>query len=261
MRRSFTFLAALALFAASAQPAPAADPLAIAQRLEESMGGAAFATARVLHFTWAVERGSEQVVAYDHTWDRWTGNYRLSGIDRETGQPWLALFNINSREGRVWLGTETVADDALAGHLERAYGRFINDTYWLLMPWKWQDPGVTLTYVGHEGTLGSVADVVELTFGAVGLTSKDRYRGYIDRDTGRMVQWSYILQDEEGNAGTGEATQWAWNDWVEVPPGAWFSERKQRVGGEGPAVAITTAGIELHVEPSAEQLAEWFGSE
>ncbi len=261
MRRSSAFLLAAALSCAAALPALAADPVAMAQRLEDTMGGAAFATARVLHFTWGVERDGQQVVAYKHTWDRRSGDYRISGVDRESGEPWLALFNINSREGRVWLGDEEVADEALPDQLERAYGRFINDTYWLLMPWKWRDPGVTLTSVGTEEVDGAQCDVVELSFGDVGLTSNDRYRGYVARDSGQMVRWSYVLQDEEGAPGTGEATVWNWAGWVEVEPGVWFSERKERLGGEAPAVAITTSGVQLHVDPSVDQLAGWFTAE
>ena len=124
-----------------------ADPAAIALDLQQAMGVDSFATARVLHFVWAVEREGAVVASYDHTWDRWTGDYRVEGVDRDSGEPWLALFNVDSREGRVWLAEEEVRVPTIwPGHLERAYGRFINDTYWLLMPWKWLDsrggPGV-----------------------------------------------------------------------------------------------------------------------
>lgn len=238
-------------------PARAGEAETLALHVEQNMGAEAFAAARVLHFTWAVERDGQQVVAYEHTWDRWTGDYRVEGVDRESGKPWLAIFDIDSREGRVWLADEAVPGEALAAHLERAYGRFINDTYWLLMPWKWRDPGVHLARVGDETVNGRECAVVELTFGEVGLTSNDRYRGYVDHETGRMVRWSYVLQDEEGKPGSSEPTVWDWTGWVEVD-GVWFSERKERVGGDGPPVAITTHGIELHAEPSAEQLAAWF---
>ena len=32
-----------------------------------------------------------------------------------------------------------------------AYAIWVNDTYWLLMPYKMKDPGVTLAYDGEEG--------------------------------------------------------------------------------------------------------------
>jgi len=258
MRQLSLCLLLAALGTTAAYPTQVMDPTGMAERLEETMGGAVFAQARVLHFTWGVERDGQQVVAYEHTWDRWSGDYRVSGADRESGKPWLALFNINSREGRVWLGEDEVSGEDQAGQLERAYGRFINDTYWLLMPWKWRDPGVNLESLGPETIDDKTVDVVELSFGAVGLTSNDRYRGYVDRETGRMTRWSYVLQTEEGEPGAGEATVWDWDGWVEVEPGVWFSERKVRQGGEGPPVAITTTGVELHQNPTAEELAAWF---
>jgi hypothetical protein len=234
------------------------DPAVIAHGLQKTMGGDSFATARVLRFVWAVERDGAVVASYDHTWDRWTGDYRLEGVDRDSGEPWLALFNVNSRDGRVWLGNEEIVGGDLAGHLERAYGRYINDTYWLLMPWKWLDPGVNLAYIGTELVGEGLCDVVELTFGEVGLTSNDRYRGFVDRDSGLMVRWSYVLQDEAGEPGDGEPTTWDWTDWNEADPGVWFSQRKTRVGGDGPPVAITSPTVELWIEPTAEQLVAWF---
>lgn len=258
MRRFPILILTAVLAVAAGQAAFAVDPTALAKRLEAAMGDEAFAAARVLHFTWGVERDGQTISAYEHTWDRRSGDYRVSGVDRESGKPWLALFNVQSKEGRAWLGGEEIAGDALAGHLERAYGRFINDTYWLLMPWKWRDPGVNLTYIGTAEVDGATCDEVELSFGEVGLTSNDRYRAFLDRESGRMVRWSYVLQGEDGTPGAGEPTVWDWTGWVRVEPGAWFAERRVRLGGEGPPVAITTTGIELHVAPDAEQLADWF---
>jgi hypothetical protein len=234
------------------------DPTDIAERLQQAMGGDAFATARVIHFTWAAERDGQLLVTWDHTWDRWTGDYRLSGADRKSdGASWLALFNVDSRQGRVWIGDRELEGEELDEYLTASYGRFINDTYWLLMPWKWLDPGVSLSYSGEAEVAGGLCDVVELTFSSVGLTSNDRYRGYVDRDSGRMVRWSYLLQQDDGSPGEGEATAWDWQDWNEVEPGVWFSQRKTRVGGESP-VAITAPTVELYVDPSAEQLRGWF---
>jgi hypothetical protein len=258
MRRLSPLSAAVLLALGLARATFAVDPDDLAVRLETVMGSDAFTQARVLHFTWAVERDGERIATWDHTWDRWSGDYRLAGVDRESGAPWLALFNVGSREGRVWLDDEEVTGDALPAQLERAYGRFINDTYWLLMPWKWRDPGVNLTHLGTEQVGGAVCDVVELSFADVGLTSKDRYRAYLDRESGLMVRWAYVLQGEDGAPGSGEPTVWDWTEWTEVEPGVWFAFRKVRQGGDGPAAAIVTDGVELFLEPGDEELAGWF---
>ncbi len=222
------------------------------------MGGAEFAAARVLRFTWAVERDGERAVAYDHAWDRWTGDYRLAGIDSESGEAWSTLFNVETREGRAWRGDEEVTGEALAERLESAYGRFINDSYWLLMPWKWLDPGVHLAYIGTAEVDGEVCDVVELTFGEnIGLTSNDRYRGFVSRDSGLMTRWSYVLQNDDLTSGEGEPTIWNWTEWTPNEQGVWFSQRKTRLE-DGPAVAIVFPAVELVGSPTADQLESWF---
>jgi len=252
--------AVAAVFCLAAPLSAQTDPAAIAGRMQTAMGGDAFASARVLDFVWEVERGGETVVSYAHTWDRWTGDYRVAGTDRESGKPWVAIFDIDTREGRVWLGDEEYPAEAVDEQLERAYGRFINDSYWLLMPWKWLDPGVSLTYAGTEVIGDRLCDVVELAFDGVGLTSNDRYRGYVDRESGRIARWSYVLQNEEGQPGGGDPTSWDWVDWMEVDPGVWFAASKARVGGDDP-VAITNRRVELLVDPSPEQLARLFARE
>lgn len=254
-------LYAILLLLAGASPAleAEADARAIAEQLRQTMGAEAFDAARVLHFTWGVVRDGQQVVAYEHSWDRWTGDYRLSGTDRESGLPWLALFNVNTRQGNVWLGDEAYAGDALSEQFERAYGRFINDSYWLLMPWKWLDPGVELTHLGSEEIAGELCDVVELSFADdVGLTSNDRYRGFVSQDSGRMIRWAYVLETEEGKRGAEEPTVWDWTDWQQVEPGVWFALNKVRQQADGPAVEIFTRPVELVSQPTPAELAGWF---
>ena len=51
-------------------------------------------------------------------------------------------------------------------------GQWINDTYWLVMPFKLKDSGVTLKYVGDGKTqAGDDADVLAMTFKNVGVTT------------------------------------------------------------------------------------------
>jgi hypothetical protein len=50
------------------------------------------------------------------------------------------------------------------------------------MPWKLQDPGVNLTYVKTEQLPnGTTADILQLTFNAVGVTPENKYWLYVDR--------------------------------------------------------------------------------
>ena len=34
--------------------------------------------------------------------------------------------------------------------VKEAYATWINDMYWLSMPWKWMDPGVNLKYAARS---------------------------------------------------------------------------------------------------------------
>ena len=135
-----------------------------------------------------------------HLWDKWTGRYRLEQTTQE-GQR-VVLFNVNDKTGSVYLDGRPVQGEDATKALEGAYGAFINDMYWFAMPWKWLDPGVNLKYVGEQEMDGKTCDVVELTFGNVGLTPGDTYHGYVDKQTRMMTYWEYTLQS--GNKG-------AWN--------------------------------------------------
>ena len=119
-------------------------------------------------------------------------------------------FNVNTRKGTALVNGRVVEGEPAAAQLESGYERFINDTYWLLAPWKVFDPGVNRTYDGEKPCPGGgVCDVLKLTFGEnVGLTPRDTYWLWITREGRRMLQWQYVLN------GAAEApTTAAWNDW------------------------------------------------
>jgi hypothetical protein len=219
-----------------------------------AMGGVeAFAAARLLHFDFAPVREGRVAAVFHHWWDRHTGAYRLEGRDKQ-GVAYRVLFDVDDRTGRAWVGDREVAGDELAALLQTGYGRFVNDTYWLLMPWKWLDPGVDLAYEGKQTVDGREYEVVRLSFGSgVGLTSNDRYWAYVSTETGRMERWAYLLQTEEGAPGEGAPTPWAWEDWKETAAGVSLSTVKRRLA-EGSEVHITYPVLELERDVSEERL-------
>jgi hypothetical protein len=192
------------------------DPAAVtvARRTLAAMGGErAFAALRTLKFDFVVERDGKEVARVHHVWDRWDGRYRVEGKNRE-GKNALTLFNVQKPSvGRSWLDGQELAGDELEKALERAYGRFINDTYWLLMPAKMEDPGVNLTSEGEAEKDGKTYDVVRLTFGdAVGLTPKDNYWAYVSKESGLMDRWEFVLTGQEEK----DRAAFAWTDWQNV---------------------------------------------
>jgi hypothetical protein len=207
--RTVACVAAL-LFLRGAAPL-AADERAdrVGHELIAALGGeSAWEKARQLTFDFVVEREGNRVVEFRHVWDRYTGDYRVTGTEK-SGAPFAVYFNVNTREGVAFSNGRPVEGDEKKRLLEMAYGRFINDTYWLLAPWKIFDPGVHRDYDGEKpGPDGAACDVLRLSFDNVGLTPKDLYWMWITRDGRRMVQWQYVLGGAQE-----EPTTALWEDW------------------------------------------------
>ncbi|HEX2831856.1 MAG TPA: hypothetical protein VHW00_02515 [Thermoanaerobaculia bacterium] len=179
----------LFVLAAAASAQPAADD--VAHRAIDVLAGPAWDEARYLAFTFNVEREGKIVASYAQRWDRFTGDYRVSGKSRE-GDDQLVIMNVNTKEGRAWKNGQEVPDPKEL--LAFGYRRFINDTYWLLMGFKTFDPGVTREYAGEKTENGQTYDVVKLSFKEVGLTPNDVYWMWVNRNTGLVEQWHMKLQ-------------------------------------------------------------------
>jgi hypothetical protein len=122
-------------------------------------------------------------------WDKWTGDVRVESP--ETKQ--TVLLNINTLNGKAYENGVLVEDAKKAAEmLVKAKNWWINDSYWLVMPWKLQDPGVNLSYV-NTGELadGKPADILQLTFNAVGVTPENKYWVYVDKESHLIKQWAY----------------------------------------------------------------------
>jgi hypothetical protein len=122
-------------------------------------------------------------------WDKWTGDVR---VENPTANQ-VILVNINTLKGKVYENGILVKDETKAnGLLEKGKNWWINDSYWLVMPWKLQDPGVHLTYVKTDKLPnGKTADILQLTFSAVGVTPENKYWLYVDKENHLIQQWAY----------------------------------------------------------------------
>ena len=194
--------------AASMPRASDARARAVADRVMDALGGKeAWDRTRFLRFGFGSERDGKWM-GRTHHWDKWTGRYRVEGQTRD-GKPFVTLMNLNTREGSAWLEGKKLEGEDLKKQLERGYGMWVNDTYWLLMPYKMNDPGVNLSYAGEErGDNGAMYDKVQLRFESVGLTPKDTYWVWVNRDTGMVDRWDYVLAGESV-----APTTWQWTGW------------------------------------------------
>jgi hypothetical protein len=157
-------------------------------------------------FDFAVEREGKDVVR--RSTPRTSGRrYRLEATTREA-EPYVVLMNINTKAGRAWLKGAELHGEEAKKYLEQGHAIWVNDTYWLLMPYKMKDPGVILTLDGVEKKGADAWDKVLLTFDNVGLTPKDRYWAYVNRKTGLVERWDYVLKGEAK-----PPTTFTWRNW------------------------------------------------
>lgn len=132
-------------------------------------------------------------------WDKQNNRVRIDIPSRELA---IAL-NMDDMTGRVWKsGEELTAQDSLTKYLEQGRRMWINDSYWLVMPFKLKDSGVTLKYLREDITMaGEKADVLGLTFEGVGVTPQNGYEVWVDMDDRLVRQWAYYsdASQEEAN--------------------------------------------------------------
>lgn len=196
MRRHFApaLLSLLALSTVASAAVPASEPRAVevAKRVMDRLGGEdAWGGTRYVRWCFFGRR--------THYWDRLTGDVRIESPAHEARDgrsvpSQLILMNVHTRDGRAWEDGEEVHDPGpLRELLDLGHQWWVNDSYWMFMPYKMLDPGVVLRYVGErkleDGRLG---DVVEMTFlPNVGYTPENKYEVWVGRDSGLVEQWTY----------------------------------------------------------------------
>lgn len=179
------FVLVAALGAIPVMPAVAAESdgaaVALANSVMQHMGGReAWEKTRFLRWNFFGRRM--------HYWDRRTGDVRIEAEDR------VMLVNLGTKDGHVYdKGVEITEPAARREALDEAYACWVNDSYWLLMPYKLLDPGVHLKSLGPSTLAdGRTADLLGVTFDAgTGLTPENRYDVWVARDTGLVEQWAY----------------------------------------------------------------------
>lgn len=173
------------------------DPKAIqiADSVMEAMGGReAWDNTRYIQWTFFERRKL--------LWDKETGNVRIETMAGPEDSKDVYLVNIHSLDGKVLIdGEELTNPDSLSKYLNRAKSIWINDSYWLVMPFKLKDTGVTLKYLREDTTMdGEMADVLELTFNHVGDTPDNKYEIWVDQDKDLITQWAYFRKADQDSA-------------------------------------------------------------
>jgi len=168
--------------------ASASDPraIAVADRVMAALGGeAAWNETRYIRWTFVGRRTL--------LWDKFENRCRIDFIGAQ-GLRLTGFVDLETLEGTGFVeGDRVVGDDGEQFESTLA-GMWVNDAYWLAMPFKMKDPGVTLLDVGTEQTTdGRTEDVVALTFGeSVGLTPEHKYHVHVDQETDLVTRWAFF---------------------------------------------------------------------
>lgn len=165
--------------------------IAIADQVMEAMGGRkAWDQTRFIRFTFF---GRRHLI-----WDRHGKRARIE----VPGDSLVYLYSYaQGDQATTYKNGEPVTEaDSILKYTEQARRIWINDTYWLVMPYKLKDSGVTLKYLGEEniGQDGVVeCDVLELTFASVGVTPQNKYHVWVDTQEHLVRQWAYFSSAED----------------------------------------------------------------
>ena len=132
-----------------------------------------------------------------HVWNKKTGDVIIEGL-RDT---FTINMNINTNEGSVMIGDRPLLEqDSLADFLDRGKRMWINDSYWLILPFKLKDSGVTLkkpkgSALRHD-SIGRLEQLT-LTFDGVGVTPDNKYIVTFEGESKKIHQWYYFKDAED----------------------------------------------------------------
>ena len=240
-------LAALALGAAKpGAPAPAAKPPAakppttppaatpppanidresepIVNALTDAMGGQkAWDNLPCFRFDFVAVKDGKELARSSHWWDKWHSRCRVEMKDKD-GKKLTVIFGLADKKGTAFVDGIAETDPAkLAADIEEGYARWVNDTYWVMMPFKLHDAGVRIRYSRPERTLQAKYDVLEVTFmPGVGLTSDDHYWLYVNRTTHLIDKWEFVLTGQKPPPSGS-----TWEAWTNVGPVKLSLERR-----------------------------------
>jgi hypothetical protein len=159
-------------------PSTQGDPAAqrLAEEVMKASGSDRWSSVKRIVFTFNVVQDGKTLLSAKHDWDLTKDTDTVQWMDK-----------------RVTVDVRHPPGD---GEGKDAYQRWTNDTYWLLMPLKLKDGGITLT-LPEPNTL-------HLSFQSVGLTPGDQYNVHVNAKTHLPEKWDYMPASGTKTTGTWE---------------------------------------------------------
>jgi hypothetical protein len=205
---------------ATTKPAPPAmgkadaHAAAVAKELTDAMGGqSSWDNLPYFRFDFVAVRDGKEMARFQHWWDKKNGRCRVEGPD-DQGHRVVAIFNLGDKRGISFTDGVPDADAAtVKARIQNGYERWVNDTYWVMMPFKLRDPGTNLKYDRvQKGPQGEAWDVLELSFDAnVGLTPQDHYWLFVNQKTHLVDKWEMLLTGSKPPPSAA-----SWESWTQV---------------------------------------------
>ena len=157
-------------------------------------------------------------------WDKANDRVRIES-PRDSS---IYLVNLDKSTGRyTYDGKEILDEEELSEKMKRGKSIWINDMYWLFMPFKLYDPGVNVRYMRMDTTLiGVPSHVLELTFEHVGDTPENKYEIYIDQKDHLIKQWDFYSESTQDEP----SAQWPWDNYKDYNGLLLSSERSDNKG-------------------------------
>jgi hypothetical protein len=120
-------------------------------------------------------------------WDKKKNRVRIESLKDST----TYIVTLDDLKGKVWIKGQSITNqDSLSKMLSHAKSIWAHDSYWLIMPFKLKDNGVTLKYLG-EDTLqnGDRCNVLQLIKSSDDTPNK--YHLYVDLGDNLIKQWAF----------------------------------------------------------------------
>ncbi|OON66519.1 hypothetical protein B0919_21925 [Hymenobacter sp. CRA2] len=158
-----------------------ARAVALADSVMQAMGG---------YDAWQKARfiGWEFFGEQYQVWDKQTNDFRWQKGDL------VLTGNLNTRTGKAYKAGQDISETEDGKKLlTNMYAMWANNSWWLIMPYKLKDSGVTLTYKGEAKTMqGAPARLLQMTFENVGVTPNNRYELLVNPRTYLIEEWAYF---------------------------------------------------------------------
>lgn len=168
--------------------------VALARRVATKAGLEQLGGVAELRFRFVVLSGDERVADAFHRWDLRGGRDHVTWS--EAGHAYDVVVALDARTATGTLDGAPLSGEAAHDAAEKAYERWVNDSYWLLLPLKLLDPGVRLTLDPPREHAGRRYEILSLRFDHVGLTPGDHYWLFVDPQTARIERWEMVLEGQ-----------------------------------------------------------------